>query len=133
MFEFTSLGTVLPSYDVETRVLSRTAQRNMRTYAYIVLGMVIFFVVLEGVELSNSSIGEYFSDVWNVMDWANFVVYFLVFTQLLAVDAASLKPDCSSYMCRDAGYFDDYKVMSEYRAMKLYFSLCVCIQLLKSA
>ena len=131
MFEFTSLGTVLPSYDVETRVLSRTAQRNMRTYAYICLGMVIFFIVLEGVELTNSSIGEYFADVWNLMDWSNFVVYFLVFMQLLAVDEAQLNPDCSSYMCRDAGYFDDYKVMSEYRTMKLYFSLCVCIQLLK--
>ena len=131
MFELSSLGTVFPSYDVETRVMSKQAQRDLLTYAYLCLGLVIFFCCLEGVEVANGSIGEYFQDVWNVMDWTNYAIYLLFFLKLLDVQDALVNPDCTSYMCRDAGYFDDYKLMGEYRTMKLFYSMCVCIQLLK--
>ena len=65
----------------------------------------------------------------NVMDWTN-AIYLFVLKACLTCDAL-VNPDCTSYMCRDAGYFDDYKLTGEYRTMKLFYSMCVCIQLLK--
>ena len=52
MFEFTALGTVLPSYDVETRVLEKDAIEKMPKFAFYALSMVIFFCFLEIVEIS---------------------------------------------------------------------------------
>ena len=212
MLEFSSLGAILPSYDVETRILeytrssggsnprfftrprspapcslllacpalshaltrptcepsrlrrSRSAIFSIWLYSHIALGLVVFFCFLEGVELAKCGAAEYFggeaptpqtptptcaslgprashrsrslkptraTDLWNVMDWANFIIYFLTFAQLSAVEHSALHPECSSAMCRDAGYFDDWQLMGEYRQAKLFLSLCVCIQLLK--
>ena len=93
--------------------------------------MVIFFCVLEFIELRKTGISEYFADMWNVMDWLNFAVYFLVYMQVNVVLNAINNPSCSSELCTNVGYFDDYKLMTEFRTTKLYRSLCVCIQLLK--
>jgi hypothetical protein len=40
MFELTSLGAILPSYDVETRILDRSIYEPIDTYANIALAMV---------------------------------------------------------------------------------------------
>ena len=39
--------------------------------------------------------------------------------------------DCSSYLCTEVGYFDDWRLMNSFRQCKTYLSLCVCIQLFK--
>ena len=132
MFESTSTGAVLPSFDVETRILDSAASRDMVTFAWLAFILVVFFSLLEGVEVAKSGIGEYVQDMWNVMDWANYIVYFMVFAQVLTV--ASLEesqPRCNSYLCTKVGYYDDWEIMSEFRTTKLYLSLCVCIQLFK--
>jgi hypothetical protein len=131
MYELTSLGAILPSYDVETRVIDRELASARSSYAAIGLAMNCFFVLLEGIELAKRGAVEYFSDVWNVMDWANFLLYFLVFGELGAVAHTAAHPDCSSYLCAEAGYFDDWRLMAEFSQAKLYLSLCVCIQMLK--
>ena len=41
MFELTSLGALLPSYDVETRVLDRSLAQTMDDSSVIALAMVI--------------------------------------------------------------------------------------------
>jgi len=51
--------------------------------------------------------------------------------QVCNVAAALEQPDCSSFLCEEVGYFDDWRLMSEYRNMKQFLSLCICIQLLK--
>ena len=51
--------------------------------------MVGFFAVLEGVELFKSGASTYFADLWNVMDWANFLLYFFTWRQIRAVAAAA--------------------------------------------
>ena len=129
MFELTSVGAILPSYDIETRLLDTALADQMNVYASIGLAMVIFFSLLEGVELVKVG-GAYLSDVWNVMDWANFFFYYLVFAQVRAVND-NLTPKCDSYLCSEVGYFDDWRLMGEYRQAKLFLSLCVCIQLFK--
>ena len=49
MLETTSTGAVLPSYDVETRVMGEVRQRDTKFYTNIAFGFCIFFMLLEGV------------------------------------------------------------------------------------
>ena len=100
------------------------------------LGQVIFFCLLEGVEAMHSGF-SYLNDMWNVMDWVNFLIYFMVYAQLSYTQdaiATSYGPslDCSHYLCSAVGYFDDWKVMTSFRKMKMYLSLCLCIQVLRA-
>ena len=57
---------------------------DMGLFANIGLAMVIFFCVMEAVEFAKTGV-MYFSDVWNVMDWLNFLMYYLVYGQVQAV------------------------------------------------
>ena len=132
MFELTSLGAVLPSYDMETRVEDEGRAKTQLLFMNIAMALCGFFVLLEGIEICNSGVAEYFSDMWNIMDWLNFTIFFLVWNTLRQVQAyeASRSTDCAE-LCMTTGYRDDWRVMSTSRTAKLYLSLCVCIQLLK--
>jgi hypothetical protein len=132
MFELTSLGAVLPSYDMETRVEDEGRAKTQLIFMNIAMALCGFFVLLEGIEIFNSGVAEYFSDMWNIMDWLNFTIFFLVWNTLRQVQAfeASRTTDCAE-LCTTTGYRDDWRVMSTSRTAKLYLSLCVCIQLLK--
>ena len=198
MLELTSTGAILPSFDVETRIISHDAYDNMFVFSTIGLVLVIFFSLLEVVEVSNIGPAAYMRDVWNVMDWANYIVYYIVYAQVLAclracmpvclhacvracvpaclrgprlwsrspslsrcypVLPASVRsvgdatggaiggarpqiikvrelvesaPErCNSHLCQSIGYFDDWELLAEYRVMKTFLSICVCIQLFK--
>ena len=75
MLELTSLGATLPSYDVETRVLSEQAASDMWTFANLSLVLVLFFAVVEILEIFKHGYEgcvEYMSDAWNWMDWINY-------------------------------------------------------------
>ena len=80
--------------------------------------MVIFFSFLEFVEIRGSGPLAYFSDMWNVADWTNFVVYYMMYERIKAVASATLEsPEhspCTSDFCTRLGYFDDWKVMATY-------------------
>ena len=129
MFELTSLGAVLPSYDMETRVEDEGRAKTQLIFMNIAMALCGFFVLLEGIEIFNSGVAEYFSDMWNIMDWLNFTIFFLVWNTLRQVQAfeASRTTDCAE-LCTTTGYRDDWRVMSTSRTAKLYLSLCVCIQ-----
>ena len=131
MFELKSLGAILTSYDVETRLLNSNMADATMVFASIALGMTIVFCMLEGVEIMKVGVLSYAQDMWNVMDWLNFILYFFVFAHLMAVRATEFHPTCTSYLCRDVGYFDDWEVMNGYRTVKTLLSMCVCIILLK--
>jgi len=101
-------------------------------YANIALVMVIFFTLLEGVELAKLGATEYFSDMWNVMDWANYIVFYIVYYQVMLCAAlVESAPRCDSPLCTNVGYYDDWELMREARSAKTFLSLCVCIQLFK--
>ena len=136
MFELTALGAILPSYDVETRILDTQFNSDMPTYANIALAMVCFFAALELFEIANNGVSAYMQDVWNVMDWLNYLIYFIAYISLQntinytdETPIAPSHPDCSSYLCQETGYFDDWQTMVQFRTTKMYLSLCVCIQL----
>jgi len=134
LFEFTSPGGVLPSYDMETMVVDDVRLRNMSTFMNVALLMCGFFVLLEGVELFKSGPSEYFGDLWNLMDWLNFLVFFQVWwtlSQMLSMfNDGDPNPPCTE-LCRTVGYVDLWELMGTSRDVKTYLSICVCIQLLK--
>jgi len=132
LFEMTSLGAVLPSYDFETRVDDGSRYRTMKIFMHIAMGLCAFFVLLEGIAMVQDGVAEYFSDMWNIMDWLNFTIFFLVWNTLrtLIAQEAARDDDCSE-LCATTGYRDDWKAMGTSREVKIYMSLCVCIQMLK--
>ena len=134
LFEFTSPGGVLPSYDMETMVADDGRLTNMLRFMNVALAMCGFFVVLEGVELFSSGPSEYFGDLWNLMDWLNFLVFFQVWwtlSQMISMfNGGDPQPPCTE-LCRTVGYVDLWELMGTSRDVKTYLSICVCIQLLK--
>ena len=132
MFELTSLGSIMPSYDFETRTEDIFRYNNMFFLCNIALGITGFFCALEGIELIKSGPQEYFSDMWNVMDWLNFSIFILVYINIRALtvqeDDFEHRKICE--VCQSVGYKDDWQVMGTIRNIKLFLSLCVCIQLL---
>ena len=81
MFETTSLGAVLPSYDIETRVESDEQLRATEFWVTVALGMCAGFVALEMLEMAKTGL-SYFTDPWNLMDAVNFGIFFLTWLTL---------------------------------------------------
>jgi len=134
MLEQAAAGTWFTSYDTETRILDESLVEGMGMYANIALALIVVFCLVEGIELSNGVV-KYFSDMWNVMDWTNFIIFFIAYGQIqevfAAIDETPENTACTSYICGEVGYFDDWKVMSAFRDAKTTVSLCVCIVMFK--
>ena len=132
MVEQTATGAVLPSYDIETRVESSAKLEVTRFYVNIALILCFVFIFIECIEVCAEGLVSYFTDPWNMMDWMNFGVFFLTWVTLQRTFALIDAGDaCTSALCTNVGYFDDWELMDAMRSAKLYLSMCVCIQLLK--
>jgi hypothetical protein len=135
IFEQTAPGAWLSSYSVDTRLLSETQINNMLMFANVALAMIILFCLMEGVELWSEGAIAYSSNMWNVMDWANYVIFFLTYAgiqkYLQTLTKTPENAGCASYMCSQVGYFDDWKVMNAFSDAKTALSICVCVQLFK--
>jgi len=132
MFELTALGAILPGYDVETRLLDSDFADLMPVWANVALSMVIFFAVLEVFEMAHLGAYTYLCDIWNLMDWANYIIFVIAYINLSShLDAVDDMDVCTSYLCEQVGYFDDWETMRTFRTTKVYLSLCTCIQLFK--
>ena len=70
MFEFTSTGSVLPSFDTQMRVTRAANIQSTEFYSGIAFYFTLFFCAMELIEMMSSGLA-YFSDLWNVMDWVN--------------------------------------------------------------
>ena len=130
MFELSSTGAVLPSYDVLSRVERSDLLASLSLYTWAAFGFTCFFCVAEGVELLSLGLAGYFSDMWNVMDWVNYAVFFLVWWQIFLFLQQVSDVPCTT-LCETVGYVDDFEIMSTMRNVKKFLSICVCIQLLK--
>jgi len=112
-----------------TRVVRADLLAGTATYCWIAFAFTCFFCALEFIELVDTGI-LYFADLWNVMDWLNYSVFFLVWWSLMRYFYQIENVPCST-MCERTGYQDDWEAMATIRDGKFYLSLCVCIQLLK--
>lgn len=131
MLELTSVGAILPSFDVETRLLDPENENRLFIYGTITLVLVLIFSLDELWQIQREGLADYFCNVWNVMDWATSMLYYLLYRQLMhCIHLGSLRP-CTSELCETVGYFDDYSLMSAYSNAKRIFSICICLQLFK--
>ena len=89
-----SQGAILPSYDVETRILDEAALDDMMLYAQISLVMVAFFAMLELIELIRQGPIDYVQNFWHLMDWGNYIIFLQVYFQVVQVRAAFENSDC---------------------------------------
>ena len=144
MFEITNMGAVLPSFDMEAMLDDEGLEEEQNTWMFVALLLVAWFIMLEAIEIWGSGPAEYFCNLWNVMDWANFLLFFMVYSLLssqselnardnlrLDSDATSGAHDCGSVICNQFGFMDTWEVMNTARDAKFYMSMCVCLQLLK--
>ena len=101
MFEFVSAGSVLPSYDVQTRVTRLASVEKTFSFNWIAFVFTIFFCALEVFEICVNGIGGYFNDMWNVMDWLNYSIFFIVWGTLLKYRAQLDDVPCMQ-LCQEA-------------------------------
>ena len=125
MFEFTAIKGMLPSFDIECLVTNTEQLARMKLYLFFALAMTSWFCMLELVELTQAGILEYICNGWNLLDWANFLIFFWAFQMWvhciwlhelqLEREAAELDgmpfATCGSETCDAIGYFDPYKKM----------------------
>ena len=69
--------------------------------------LCVFFCLMEGTEIVEG-IAQYFADLWNVMDWLNYIIFFFVYIQVLRVqeevtEDARATHCANSYMCNQNG------------------------------
>mmetsp|Transcript_52816 Transcript_52816/g.136768 ORF Transcript_52816/g.136768 Transcript_52816/m.136768 type:complete len:894 (+) Transcript_52816:64-2745(+) len=129
MLETTGYGAVLPSYDMNTRVEGPSREWNLIFFSNIAFAFCVFFMILEGIEFVKDW-KAYLFNVWNFMDWANFVLFFIFWSLIQDTLKFEQNRECSTF-CEDFGYCDDWKVMSTNMDAKMFLSYCLCIQLLK--
>ena len=74
MFEITSQRSVLPSYHNWVMVDDGESLESMELWKMMALVCTCWFLLLEVIELVQSGVGDYFTNVWNVLDWTNFAM-----------------------------------------------------------
>ena len=144
MFEFTNLKGVLPSFDIETLIFDEETLHGMQMWLMLALACTCWFCMLELVELTQAGCMSYFVNIWNVIDWANFIIFFQAFalwaqmilthwrdTKLEEDEADGPPYECGSAICDQFGYFDPHEKMSLAREAKFYTAFCITLQLLK--
>ena len=140
MFELPSTGYVLPSFDVIPRLAETAKLHNAEMLLYCSLVFTCLFVVLELFELSGLQDGQlelsdlttYFTNLWNLMDWANYIIFFIAFVDFYKYFALVRAAETTCVgLCATVGYKDDWELHTTLRMAKQNLAMCVCIQLLK--
>ena len=91
------------------------------------------FCFLEALEMTSGGLAEYFANMWNVMDWANFTIFYWAWLYIVRYVNQATGPIACSQLCTTVGYIDDYEAYYLLVFAKKYLSMCACIQLLKVA
>ena len=68
--------------------------------------------------------------MWNLMDWAVYSLYVLVFLRSKTYIEHGRNPVCGE-ICTTIGFVDDHVQAIDARWLKYLLALCVCVQLLK--
>jgi hypothetical protein len=137
MLQLTSLGGVLPSFEFDSR-LDIINYRFTFTVLYLNMALVMFFVIVELLEVYEDGTNgtpptEYFSNMWNLMDWSGFLLFTLLFVEFHYLRDALLDTSCSdgAYLCTQVGFYDDWQTFSHTSAAKTFLSMASTLQLLK--
>ena len=96
-------------------------EADTRVYSHVAFGFCILFAALEFLELLDVGPLHYFVNMWNLMDWINFLICGTMWFKINALFAAEAERSCSA-LCASVGYCDDWEVMDIYRNIKMYLS-----------
>jgi len=122
----------LPSFELQSRV-DIVDYEYVFTVLYMNLGLVIFFVINEGIEAYVDGFAQYFTNMWNLMDWCGFMLFLALFGQFHLLRASLTENTCDhgAYLCTQLGYHDDWEQFYYTTQVKLFLSLCSTLQMLK--
>ena len=68
------------------------------------MALVVFFVINEGVEAYVDGFTQYFTNMWNLMDWSGFLLFTMLFVQFHVLRESLLDNTCNdeAYLCTKA-------------------------------
>ena len=110
ILQLTSLGAVLPSFELQSRV-DIVDYEWVFSVLYMNGLLVLFFIFNEGIEAYIDGFGNYFTNMWNLMDWSGFLLFFALFTEFhnLRYSLTDATFNDGAYMCSEVGYHDDWE------------------------
>ena len=132
ILQLTSLGGVLPSFELQSRV-DIVDYEYVFTVLYMNGLLVVFFIFNEGIEAYIDGFGNYFTNMWNLMDWSGFLLFFALFVEFHNLRYSLTDSTCNdgAYMCTEVGYHDDWEQFYYTKQAKFFLSLCSTLQMLK--
>jgi len=132
MLQLTSLGGVLPSYEFQSR-LDTVDYSYMFLLLNLNMALVVFFCVNECLEAYLDGFFTYFTNMWNLMDWAGYCLFLLLYIEWAHLRDSMTDATCmnGAFLCTEVGYYDDWKTMYFTQEVKQYLSMASTLQLLK--
>ena len=93
-----------------------------------------YFLAIELTEIRREGAHIYFANMWNLMDWLGFLLFFLTFDAYRNLGFALAEDTCGqgAIICQGVGYHDDWQVFTASKACKMFLSISSTLQLLKT-
>lgn len=134
--EITSAGGVLPSYYMQTTPMDLRSKVDV--WMYTAMGLAIYFVIFELLEMYQVGLLDYMNDMWNLADWATMVVIFVFVGYVSQLwnftegRAAAIANNRCSDLCTKIGYFDAQSEYEEIALLRDVLSMTLLLLLLKT-
>ena len=129
LLQISAVGAIVPSYDIESRNDGVETNR-VASFLTLTLFLNIYFGLMELHELCNMGPVRYFSNMWNLMDFANFALYGMLFDAMIGTRRAVNSYSCSE-ICVQVGYHDPWLVFRLNSHAKFYIGFITTLQWLK--
>lgn len=134
VIQISANGGVLPSYDIDSRHDAAAVGMDVAmVLLWVTLVLVVYFLMIEAFEARTEGLGSYFTNMWNAMDWAGFLLFFLVFDsyQKLFKNLHDQSCDNGAVLCTGVGFNDGWAAMSATKTCKQLLSIASTLQMLK--
>ena len=125
---------VLPSYDIDSRHDAAAVDMEMAmVLLWVTLVLVIYFLLIECFEAKSEGLASYFTNMWNAMDWAGFLLFFCVFDSYQKLNTRLYDQSCENgaILCTGVGFNDGWAAMAATKTTKQYLSIASTLQMLK--
>ena len=134
VIQISANGGVLPSYDIDSRHDAAAVDMEMAmTLLWVTLVLVVYFLLIEAFEAKAEGLGSYFTNMWNAMDWAGFLLFFLCFDSYQKLNKKLQDQTCENgaFICTGVGFNDGWATMSATKTCKQFLSIASTLQALK--
>jgi len=134
VIQISANGGVLPSYDIDSRHDAAAVGMDMAmVLLWVTLVLVVYFLMIEAFEAKNEGLASYFTNMWNAMDWAGFLLFFLVFDSYQKLYAKLHDQSCDNgaFLCTGVGFNDGWAAMAATKTCKQFLSIASTLQMLK--